>query len=146
HTAQIGLVRVESVERYKGGTRLTFTAGPRARRSLMAMADALSSLAVQFSCSPFEVARAVEKLRNNLEEARQDTGALRTKLADHVAANLRAEASATVIASIDEPSLLRPVAERLAEGARLVALAAPRPDGTDVLIARGPDSTVNAGA
>jgi len=145
HTAQIGLVRIEAVERYKGGTRLTFTAGPRARRSLSAMADALLALGAELSSGPFEVARAVEGLRKKLDEAREEAGALRAKLADRLAETLRTDEVA-IIASVDDASLLRPVAERLAEGEHIVALAAPGAEGIDVLIARGPASTANAGA
>ena len=146
HTAQIGLVRVESVERYKGGTRITFSAGPRARRSLTAQADALLALATELSCGPFEASRAVVGLQKKLEEAREAAGALRGQLADLHAARLRTEGA--VVAAVLEgadAALLRSVAERLATSARVVALAAESATGTDVVIMRGPDATVSAG-
>lgn len=144
HTAQIGLVRVESVERYKGGTRITFTCGPRARRALSAESDALHALASELSCGPNEVGRAVEALRKRLDDAREEAGALRGKLAALWAERLDHERS-LLIATLDDAALLEPVAAHLLRADRVVALAAPRPEGMDVLIARGPDSSVSAG-
>jgi len=146
HTSQIELVRVEGVERYKGGTRITFSAGPRARRSLAAQADALLALAAELSCGPFEASRAVLGLQKKLDDAREAAGALRGQLADLHAERL--EGDRPVIAAVldgADPALLRPVAERLATGARVVALATQSAAATDVVIMRGPDATVSAG-
>ena len=52
--------------------------------------------------------------------------------------------TAGVAVDADVP-LMKLVAERLATGSRLVALAAAREDGTDVLITRGPEGEVACG-
>ncbi|MEZ4313266.1 MAG: alanyl-tRNA editing protein [Polyangiaceae bacterium] len=51
-TAQVGLVHVTGTERYKGKLRITFTAGPRARRDLTAHAVTLRALGRELSCDP----------------------------------------------------------------------------------------------
>jgi alanyl-tRNA synthetase len=145
HTGQIELVRIESVERYKGGTRITFTAGPRARRSLAAHSDLLRGLASELSCAPAEVPTVLAGLRRKLDEARADAGQWRAALAEQWAARL--ESPSPVIALVEgaDTALLKMVGERLASGERLVALAAPGPDGTQALLMRGPESRVHCG-
>src|SRR4029450_4532382 len=54
-TSQLGTIRITSSERYKGMTRVTFTAGRRGRSELFARDQVLRGLATQFSCGPAEV-------------------------------------------------------------------------------------------
>jgi alanyl-tRNA synthetase len=149
-TAQIGLVRVLGVERYKGKIRVGFDAGSRARAALADESAALRSLAAGFTCGPLEVAAAIDKLRRELAAAKD----LGRRLADRVADDLgRALAGAPVDRPLVEevpgadPELLRRIAAPLtASGGRLIVLAAPGEEGTHLLIARGPDATADCGA
>lgn len=151
HTAQIELVFIQSVERYKGGSRITFAAGPRARRILRDDSARLRALAGRLRCSPPEVGGIVESLHDKLEAARGESGALRARLAEGLASQL-ADEGPEIIAVIErgDRMLLLQLAERLSRKndppVRLVALAAPQPDGTDVVIARGEGSDVACGA
>ena len=52
HTSQIGMLRVEGFERYKGGTRIHFSAGPRARRTLFQHDTILRDLARKLATHP----------------------------------------------------------------------------------------------
>lgn len=144
-TSQIELVWVRSVERYKGGTRVTFSAGPRARRLLMAHAESLRAVAAELACAPPEVSDNVAGLRRKLDEAREQAGALRGAIADLWAERL--DRDGLIVASIDraDAALLKSIAERLARGERVVVLGAPSDAGLDVVIARGPDARVSAG-
>lgn len=144
-TSQIELVWVRSVERYKGGTRVTFAAGPRARRLLMEQADALRSLAGELACAPPEVAANVAGLRRKLDEAREQAGALRATVADLWARRLEGEGTIAAMVDGADAPLLKMIAERLARGERVVALGAASEDGVDVVIARGPEARVSAG-
>lgn len=137
HTSQIELARIESVERYKGGSRITFTAGRRARRSLIGESDTLRAVAAGLQCAPPEVPDVVSGLRRKLDEARADAGASRAALARTWAERLDTS-EGRLIATVEgaDVALLRMIAERLAFGDRLVALAAPSADGTDVLLVR----------
>jgi alanyl-tRNA synthetase len=145
HTAQIELVFVQGVERYKGGTRVTFAAGPRARRFLSAHTDALRAIAQELKCAPMEASDNVQKLRAKLDLAREDAGAVRARLADLWVDRLRS--SERVIAVIEhlDAGLLKSIADRLSESADLVALASPGEGGVDVVIARGKNGALNAG-
>lgn len=145
HTAQIELLFLRSVERYKGGSRITFEAGPRAREALQELAGELRDAATELRCAPLEVSKIVAGLKAKLDRSREEAGALRAGLAASWAERLEGESP--IVASIvgADPSSLKAVAARLATGDRLVALAAPGPDGTHVVFARGPESDVSCG-
>jgi len=146
HTAQIELLFLQSVESYKGGSRITFEAGPRARAALLEHAAALRDAAGRMRCAPPEVADIAERTAAKLAAAREEAGALRARLGDLWADRL-ADAPSPVIASIGggDAALLKAVASRLTEADRVVALCAPSDEGTHVLIARGPDATLHCG-
>jgi alanyl-tRNA synthetase len=144
-TSQIELVRVEGVERYKGGTRITFSAGPRARRALIAHSEALRGLAAALKCAPAEVAENVAGLRRKLDEARVESGGWRASLATLWAERLERPGEIVAVIEGADAALLEAIGARLATGGRLVALAAPRPEGTDVVLMRGPESGVHCG-
>ena len=150
HTAQIELLVIRQVEGYKGGSRITFEAGPRARALLLAQDQTLRETASRLRCAPPELPRIVQTTIERLAAAKAEAGALRGRLADVWAEKLRG--SHTVIARINDgdPALLKAITTRLAKGATLLALAAPNgsadKDGTlHLLIARGPDRQVHAG-
>src|SRR4051812_10002820 len=80
-TSQIGAIRITGSERYKGMTRVTFTAARRARADLFGRDQVLRGLASQFSCGPAEVPAAVEKLKRDAEAQAAEVTALRSRLA-----------------------------------------------------------------
>ncbi len=146
HTAQIELVFLRSAERYKGGTRITFEAGPRARAALFAHRDAVREAAAALECAPHELVQATHRQLSRLADARSEIAALRGDLANRWATELDASGD-TIVATLlgADAKLLSAVAARLTTGARRVALGAPSADGIAVLIARGPESELHAG-
>jgi alanyl-tRNA synthetase len=153
HSAQVGLVRILGVEGYKGGTRVSFAAGRRARRGLASEAGVLGSMAREFSCAPGDVPAAVDKLKRQLTDARETLGLARAELAGRAADELVARAEATgehtLIQQIDGGTieLLRATATRVTRLPRAVALLAGRTaEGTPVLAVRGADSDFDCGA
>jgi alanyl-tRNA synthetase len=154
-TAQVGLVRVEAVERYKGKARVVFTAGARARRALGQKADLIGALAREMTCGPEDVKGAIEKLRRELGEAREALGQVRGKLANAIADELLARAGGTggasvVVAHLEDAPLdvLRAVAGRItASGDRAALLCGRAEDGGAMVVcARGGASTFDCGA
>ncbi len=153
-SAQVGLVRISGVERYKGGTRLVFSAGRRARAELAHEAGVLRGLGRDFTCGPADVPAAVDKLRRQLAEARESLGLVRARLADHAADALLAEAARSgerrLVAQIDgaPAELLRAVATRLCDALpdAVALLAGGTAEGTPVLAARGAHSDFDCGA
>jgi alanyl-tRNA synthetase len=152
-SAQVGMVRVLGVERYKGKGRVLFSAGRRARTELWEEAGTLRALGKSFSCGPLDVPASVDKLRRDLTEVREALGAARAKLAESTAAELAAQAERSpgkpVVAVLDgaTPEYLRSVAARLTSRPEAVVLLAGRnPDGLSVLISRGSGSSFGCGA
>jgi alanyl-tRNA synthetase len=152
-SAQIGFVHVTGVERYKGGTRITFASGRRAREQLAADSGLLRALSRDFSCGPSEVSAAVEKLRRELGTSREKLGLLRAEIAERAADALLERARETgdprMIAAIDDANveLLRAIGTRLSALPNGVALLAGRTeDGTQVLAVRGEGSSFDCGA
>jgi alanyl-tRNA synthetase len=152
-SAQVGMVRVLGVERYKGKGRVLFSAGRRARSELWEEAGTLRSLGRSFSCGPLDVPASVDKLRRDLTEVREALGAARARLAESTAAELAARleqsADKRVVAVLDgaTPEDLRSVAARLTGRPEAVVLLAGRtPEGLSVLIARGSGSSFGCGA
>lgn len=145
-TAQVGLVRVVGVEKYKGKTRVTFSAGPRARKELLDEAAVLRGLAAGLSCGPQDVATALDKVRRDLASSRDTTKKLAERVAVSVADEL-ARSEGPIVAVLDDKELVRLVGARLmALEGRHALLAARDDDGLHVLAVRGPGSTFDCGA
>jgi alanyl-tRNA synthetase len=148
-TAQVGLVAVTGVERYKGKIRVTFAAGGRARAELAGHAALLGTLGRELTCGPAEVPAALAKLRRELAETREALGQARARLAAELADGLiaaaRARGETTVAAFLEDGDVeaLRVLAKRIAAEPGLVALLA---TPTHVLAARGPGSTFDCAA
>lgn len=145
-TSQIAVVRVVASERYKGGTRISFSAGARARRELMSEAATLRALARAVQTPPEGVPGALDRLREQLDEARGELGRIRATLARSLAAGAEAEGAAAH-AWIAEGGLdvIRQVAAELTrEGDRLAIVAGPVEGGVHVVVARGPSSSADA--
>jgi alanyl-tRNA synthetase len=144
-TSQLGAVRITGAERYKGMTRVTFTAARRGRAELFARDQVLRGLAAQFSCGPAEVPAAIDKLRRGAEAADVELTALRGRIANLVIAQL--PATGPVIAALPgDAELLRAVGGKLVTAGRDAILCAPDPDGAAVAIFRAVGSTLDCGA
>jgi len=146
-TGQVGPVRVLGVERYKGGTRVTFAAGRRAREVLGAHSTVLGELARSFTCGPTDVPTAIDKLRRDLADGKEQLRATQRRWAEALAAGLLV-GEGKVVAAIPggDVEVLRAVASKLIAAGRDAVLAAPNADGTAVMIARAPGSTLDCGA
>jgi alanyl-tRNA synthetase len=152
-SAQVGLVHVTGLERYKGKLRVSFAAGRRARADLAADRAALVALARRLTCGPADVGVALDKLRRELDAARDSAGKFRSRLAGAEAAALAARALADgspyAVATYDDAGVdfLRAVAGNVTEHEGLVALLAARgEDGTSVLVARHARAALDCGA
>jgi alanyl-tRNA synthetase len=144
-TAQLGSVRITGAERYKGMTRVTFTAGRKARAELFTRDQVLRQLAARFSCAPGDVPAAIEKLARDAEGAGAEITALRGKLATLVASSF--EGTGAVVAVLPgDAEMLRSVAAKLVAAGRDALLAAPDDSGTTVVLFRAAASSVDCGA
>jgi alanyl-tRNA synthetase len=144
-TSQLGAVRITGAERYKGMTRVTFTAARRGRAALFSHDHVLRGLATQFSCGPAEVPAAIDKLRRDAAATGAELTGLRSRLASLIIAQLPATGPA-IAAIPGDPELLRSVAAKLAGAGRDAILCAPEDAGATVVIMRAAGSTLDCGA
>jgi alanyl-tRNA synthetase len=144
-TSQLGAVRITGAERYKGMTRVTFTAARRGRAELFSRDQVLRGLASQFSCGPAEVPAAIDKLRREAETSSADATQLRSRLATAIIAQL--PGTGRVVAAVPgDPELLRSIAAKLVGAGRDAILCAPDDAGTSVVLMRASGSTLDCGA
>jgi alanyl-tRNA synthetase len=150
-TAQVELLRIEGVEPYKGGSRVTFSAGPRARASYSEESAILRALARSFDVGPREVTASIDKLRRDAAALRERAKADEKRLAELVAEALRTATPAgepiVALLDADSPETMRAVATLLAKDApRVVLLAAPTEGGLQIVAARGEAAAFDCGA
>jgi alanyl-tRNA synthetase len=143
HTAQLGQIRITNSERYKGMTRVTFTAGRRARAELFTRDQVLRGLATRFSCAPSDVPAAIDKLARDADTHSADITALRGRLATVIAESI-AGTGAVIAAIPGDAELVRGVAAKLVGAGRDAVLYAP--DNGTVLLLRAAGSTLDCGA
>jgi alanyl-tRNA synthetase len=152
-SGQVGSLYVTGTERYKGGTRITFVSGPRARKELGAQARLLRDLGRGFTCAPGDVPAAIDKIRRERDTAREDLGKLRATLADSAADELvkraRESGESVVFAVLPEASaeLARSVAAKISGASDLAAVVfAPTAEGVHAIVARGAQSSFDCKA
>src|SRR5262249_26050158 len=127
-------------------TRVTFTAGRRARTELFTRDQVLRHLATQFSCGPGEVPAAIDKLRRDAETSSTEITNLRSRLASALVESFAG--SGAVVASIPagDAELRRSVAGKLAAAGRDAILCAGDDNGTAVVLMRAQGSAFDCGA
>lgn len=145
-TTQLGAIRITSAERYKGMTRVTFTAARRARAELFARDQVLRGLATRFSCGPAEVPAAIDKLVRDADGAATEVVNLRSRLAQLIVASFPGDGA--VVAELPgDAELIRSVAAKLAGAGRDALLCAPDGDGGAVVVlCRAAGSALDCGA
>jgi alanyl-tRNA synthetase len=152
-TAQVGLLHVSSVERFKKRLRIHFVAGARARRHFAEQSTALQALSERFTCAPVDVHLAVDKVQRQLRAARNELGQAHESLAELFGNGLRRRAAEhpqrLAVAQLEQGQieLLRSVAQRVSEVPDLAAaVAGPTEDGLCVVVARGEQHGLDCGA
>lgn len=158
-SGQIGQVRIVAIEKYKGGVRVTFHAGLRALADARAKHAALSAAAADLTCGVLDVPAAIGKLRADLKTVRTALDGAREELAGLVAKALRdalppsSERPSPIVVPVlranDDVTALRVLAGKLAEDARIVALAGgldPQTGELVLVVQRGRDGALDCGA
>lgn len=72
HTGEIGLLKITDVQRYKGGTRLTFLTGAAALNDCADKAQELKQICVALSCKAEDAFHNVDKLKAELAQKKQE--------------------------------------------------------------------------
>lgn len=144
-TSQLGSLRIIGAERYKGMTRVTFTAARRARSELFSRDQVLRGLAAQFSCGPAEVPAAVDKLRRVVDAGSATVTALRSQLATAIVQAFPGT-SAVVAAIPADAELLRSIAAKLCAAGRDAILVTQDDPTPTVVLFRAQGSALDCGA
>jgi len=151
-TAQVGLVKVTGLERYKGKMRLYFVAGRRARDELGDAARLLGELAQRLTTSPSDIGAAVDKLRAEITAERHKSQALAAELGKRVADELLARETCeqpVVVATLPgaDAELLRTIAGHITRSPSAAAiLAGEDARGRPVVCSKHASSTLDCGA
>ncbi|MFN2108960.1 MAG: alanyl-tRNA editing protein [Anaerolineae bacterium] len=146
-TAEIGLLKITGIERYKGGVRITFLCGGRALRDYRRVLHALRTASGDLSVAQDEVPQAVSRLQEELQTTRRALNKAQSQLTEFEADRLwEATSEADGIRRIgvhwsDRPfAEARAIAGRLRERPRtLLLLAVSEDDGVRLVCARSDD-------
>jgi alanyl-tRNA synthetase len=152
-TGEIGVIAVTAVEKFRGGTRLTFVCGGRALRALRGYRDAVAGSVRSLSVLPHELPAAVERIQTESKLARKTIASLQSALAVHEAARLAAASpivdgvrrAAHVVDGWDAAGLKAIASSMTSQGpaaAVIVGTSAP----IAVVVARSPGVAVDANA
>jgi alanyl-tRNA synthetase len=149
NTAEVGVVVITSLERYKGGTRVSFVCGDRALAAIETHLAVVDELVALLSAPQDELVSAARKLKDELAEAGRRAKELHERATEGEARRLLAEARgdgpaptreapALVVAAYDgrSPDELRLLAQRLVGFAPCVALLGSRAEKAHLVFAQ----------
>lgn len=91
-TGEIGLIKILSCQKYKGGVRLSIACGRRALEDYKVKQKNVSDISVLLSAKPELTAAAVEKLHQDMQALKFRIGALQEKMMMDKAAALSSDA------------------------------------------------------
>jgi alanyl-tRNA synthetase len=148
-TAEVGVVVITGLERYKGGTRVSFVCGHRALAAVAHRQTVLTRLVSTLSAPLDELVAAAQKAKDELVESERRAKGLLERALEGEARRLLAEARgdgplptttspAVVVAAFDgwPPGDLRVLATRLVALAPCVALLGSRADKAHLVFAQ----------
>jgi alanyl-tRNA synthetase len=148
-TAEVGVVFITALEKYKTGTRVSFVCGHRALAAVARRRDVLDRLVSILSAPLDDLAAAAQKAKDDLVESEREVRGLLERALEGEARRLLAEARgdgpgptpatpALVVAAFDgrPPNDLRLLATRLVALAPCVALLGSRADKAHLVFAQ----------
>ena len=148
-TAEVGVIVVTALERYKGGTRVSFVCGHRALAAIARRLGVLDRLVSTLSAPLDDLVAAAQKTKDDLVESERRARGLLERALEGEARRLLAEARgdgpaptpaapSLVVAAFDgwSPNDLRGLATRLVALAPCVALLASRADKAHLVFAQ----------
>jgi alanyl-tRNA synthetase len=146
-TGEIGLIKITNISRYKGGTRLTFLCGERARSDYQRVLSGLQSASSLLSVHQDELSEAITRLQEEKKELRRMLKSIQSELIDFRAEKLWQETPEEdglrkIIAHWEHGSFeeVRLLAARLSQRRRTLALLAASEDkGLRLVCARSHD-------
>lgn len=80
YTGQIGMIKILSADKHRGGTRLTILCGDRALRDYQMKHKYIDTLISHLSLKPYEVVSGVERVIEERNQLKEQVGRLRTQV------------------------------------------------------------------
>ena len=152
-TGAIGLIAVASVERFRGGSRITFLCGGRALAGYRVLRDAVAGSVRALSVLPPELPGAIERLQADAKQLRRQVRDFQVQVAEQEADQLAAKAVEiagwpVVAASLPawDAAGLKVLAARIAQHPTHVAVLVGGPEPLPIVVARGPEAGLDSGA
>jgi alanyl-tRNA synthetase len=148
-TGAIGVIAVAGWERFKGGSRIEFVCGGRARAAYGRLRDTVAASVRLISVLPAELPAGIERLQTEAKDLRRQIKGLQAQLAGVEAERLVNEAGgAVVVAALDgwDPAGLKSVAASIVERPGCLAVLFGGPSPASVVVARGEGADVDCSA
>lgn len=150
-TGAIGVIAVSAVERFRGGSRVTFLCGGRALAGFRLLRDTVAGSVRALSVLPADLPASIERLQAESKELRKQIKDLQTKAAAHEADSLADAAeliggTRLVIAALPgwDAGGLKTIASRITERPGHVAVLVGTPAPAAVVVARSSDVAIDA--
>jgi alanyl-tRNA synthetase len=152
-TGAIGIIAVAAFEKFKGGTRLEFLCGGRARAGYHALRDTVAASVRLLPVLPADLPEAIDRGQTDARDLRRQVKDLQTRLAGHEAATLAEGAelvgsTRVVIAALEgwDANGLKTIATAISARPGHVAVLLSAPSPSSIVVARAPDLVVDSGA
>ena len=151
HTGAIGIIVASGVERFRGGSRVTFLCGGRALRAFRLQRDTIAASIKHLSVLPAALPDAIDRLQQEHKQSRKDIARLQHSLAVHEAARLLAgaesfEATRVVLRWLDgwDAVGLRAIATALTAHERVATVLLSSTSPYAAAVARSADVALDA--
>lgn len=152
-TGEVGMIKLKSWEKCKGGIRFVFVCGYRALRDYSLQNSIIRSLCERFSVRDTDVLEAANKALNDLKDTEKQLAAARQELTKAEADNMLKETPAVngirLIRSIFEGRSLNDIkllAQYLTQAPGTIALLACRNETAQVIFSRSEDVSMDMNA
>lgn len=150
-TGEIGAILVPAVEKFKGGSRVTFVCGDRAVHAFRLLRESVAGSVRALSVTAQELPSAIARMQSEEKDLRRAMKRLQQSIAVHEAARLSADAAANqgmVVASLPDCDAagLKVVATTIVARTSAVAALFSTSAPVAVVIALSADRTVDAAA
>jgi alanyl-tRNA synthetase len=144
-TGAIGAIVVPAVEKFRGGSRVTFACGGRAVRTFRTLRDSVAGSVRALSVLPHELPAAIDRMQAEAKELRRTLKKFQEQLAAHEAVRLTGP---VVVDALDgwDPNGLKSIAVGITSRASAAVALFSTSTPVAVVVARSADVAIDANA
>jgi alanyl-tRNA synthetase len=150
-TGAIGAIVVPAVEKFKGGSRVTFACGNRAVRIFRTLRESVAGSVRTLSVLPQELPAAIDRMQAEAKDLRRTLKKLHESLAVHEAARLAGEAAGfgtVIVEALDgwDANGLKAIASAITSRTSAAVALFSTSSPIAVVVARSPGVAIDANA